>query len=180
MSARLFAGLELPAPVRARLAQFGAAAAAADDALRPVDEASLHLTLAFLGERPAGDVSLAGEAVARLGGAAPRLELGEPLWLSPRRPHVLAVAIVDPLGALARLQQLAVGALAAELEDWSPGRRAFRAHVTVARVRGGRRPRMLLPDPPRGRFSARAVVLWRSRTGGGGSRYEPLARAALS
>ena len=55
--------------------------------------------------------------------------------------------------------------------------RAFRPHVTVARVRRGERiaPRTV-PAPPRLRFAAEALVLYRSQPG---SRYEPVARVAL-
>ena len=55
MKLRLFVALDLPAPARAALAAFRAAAA--DPAIwRPVPDEALHLTLAFLGHRPEADV----------------------------------------------------------------------------------------------------------------------------
>ena len=89
MSARLFAALELPADVRAGLADFGREAAAHDRALRPTRGDALHLTLAFLGHRALDEVDPAREAVRGVAGSpAPVLTLADPLWLAPRRPHV--------------------------------------------------------------------------------------------
>ena len=130
MSARLFVALELPVAVRAQLAAFGHAAADRDEAVRGVNAASLALTL------------------------------GEPLWLAPRRPHVLTVALGDVDGALATVRAEVVERLAAALE-WEPEARPFRPHVTVARVRRGARPRRDLPDAPRATFAGEAVTLFR-------------------
>ena len=63
MSARLFAALELPAPVRDALGAFGRAAAADDFALRAVRDDALHVTLAFLGHRALDDIDPARDAV---------------------------------------------------------------------------------------------------------------------
>ena len=63
MSARLFAALDLPAPVRDALGAFGHAAAEDDFALRAVRDDALHVTLAFLGHRPLDDIEPACEAV---------------------------------------------------------------------------------------------------------------------
>jgi 2'-5' RNA ligase len=180
LSARLFAALELPADVRAQLGEFGRAAAAHDQALRPVAREALHLTLAFLGHRALDEVDPAREAVRAVAGTpAPALALGEVLWLAPRRPRVLTVALEDADEALAALHAQVVSGLVAAL-PWQPEARPFRPHVTVARVRRDWRPRMReLPDAPRARFAPEAVVLFRSHLGGGPVRYEPLERAEL-
>jgi RNA 2',3'-cyclic 3'-phosphodiesterase len=182
MSARLFAALELPADVRAGLVAFGREAAARDRALRPTREDALHLTLAFLGHRALDEIDPAREAVHGVAGSpAPALTLADPLWLAPRRPHVLTVGLDEAAGVLAALQADVVARLAGAL-PWEPEARPFRAHITVARVRRGWRPRLDdLPEPPRATFTAGAVVLFRSHLGGGGpARYEPLERAELS
>ena len=179
MTARLFAALELPAAVRAQLASFGGAAAARDPALRAVGEGNLHLTLAFLGHRDVADLAPAAEAVRRLGTAAPPLALGDALWLAPRRPHVLTVALDDLDGTLATLRATLVERLAAALE-WEAESRPFRPHVTVARVRRGPRPSRDLPDPPRATFAGEAVTLFRSHLGRGPARYEALERVVLT
>ena len=182
MSARLFAALELPADVRAGLAAFGREAAARDRALRPTRGDALHLTLAFLGHRALDEIDPAREAVHGVAGSpAPALTLADPLWLAPRRPHVLTVGLDEAAGVLAALQADVVARLAGAL-PWEPEARRFRAHITVARVRRGWRPRLDdLPEPPRATFTAGAVVLFRSHLGGGGpSRYEALERAELA
>ncbi|MEA2246180.1 MAG: 2,3-cyclic 3-phosphodiesterase [Solirubrobacteraceae bacterium] len=179
MSARLFAALDVPAPVRETLAAFGGDAAAGDFALRPVRDDALHVTLAFLGHRPLDDIEPARAAVRAAAAPVPELELGKALWLSPRRPHVLTVEVLDPTGALARLQE-SVSAALAEAIGYEPERRRFLAHITVARVRRGAVPRHGdLPEAPSARFAGEAVTLYRSFLGGGPVRYEPLERVTL-
>ena len=179
MSARLFAALDLPAPVRAALGTFGRAAADDDFALRAVRDDALHVTLAFLGHRALDDVEPAREAVRAVAAPVPDLALGEVLWLSPRRPHVLTVEVLDPDGALVGLQARVVEALAAAV-GYEPERRRFRPHVTVARVRHGARPRQRgLPEAPSASFAGEALTLYRSWLGGGPARYEALERAPL-
>jgi 2'-5' RNA ligase len=182
MSARLFAALDLPAPVRDALATFGHAAADDDFALRPVRDDALHMTLAFLGHRPLDDIEPASEAVraAAVSGQAPAdLALGEPLWLAPRRPHVLTVEVLDRTGDLMALQERVVAGLADAI-GYEPERRRFRPHVTVARVRHGARPRGRgLPEAPEASFAAAAVTLYRSYLGGGPALYEAVERVEL-
>jgi 2'-5' RNA ligase len=177
VTARLFVALELPVAVRADLAAFGRAAER-DPALRAVGEEGLHLTLAFLGHRDVADIAPAAEAVRGVPTTPPALSLGEPLWLAPRRPHVLTVALDDLDGTLAELRAQVVDRLAAALE-WRPEDRPFRPHVTVARVRRGARPHRDLPDIPQATFAGDAVVLFRSHLGHGPARYEPLERVDL-
>jgi 2'-5' RNA ligase len=181
VSARLFAALELPAEVSGALAEFGRDAAGGDFALRAVGAETMHVTLAFLGHRALDEVEPAAAAVAAVRAPTPRLELGDALWLAPRRPHVLTVAVLDPDGALAALHAVVAERLAEALPAWTPEMRPLRPHVTVARVRRGAHPRLSgLPEVPRAAWSAGAVVLFRSHLGGGPARHEPLARAELA
>jgi 2'-5' RNA ligase len=180
VSARLFAALELPAPVRDALGAFGRAAAADDFALRAVRDDALHVTLAFLGHRALDDIDPAREAVREVAAPVPDLSLGDALWLAPRRPHVLTVEVADATGALLALQERVVTALV-EAVGYEPDRRRFRAHVTVARVRHGAAPRRGgLPDAPSASFAGEAVTLYRSWLGGGPARYEALERVPLA
>jgi RNA 2',3'-cyclic 3'-phosphodiesterase len=179
VSARLFAALDLPAPVRDALGAFGRAAADDDFALRAVRDDALHVTLAFLGHRALDDIDPAREAVRAVALPVPDLALGDALWLSPRRPHVLTVEVVDPAGALVALQARVVEALA-EAVGFEPERRRFRPHVTVARVRHGAVPRRRgLPEAPSASFAGEALTLYRSWLGRGPARYEPLERVVL-
>jgi RNA 2',3'-cyclic 3'-phosphodiesterase len=175
---RLFVALDLPAEARRELARFRDAAA--DPAVwRPLDDASFHVTLAFLGHRPEGDVALAAEVLAGLAGrAALPLALGEGLLLPPRRGRVLTVALVDD-GALAELQaEVSAGLAAAGV--YTPEARPFRAHVTVARIRPrARAPRAVDAAPAPVAFTAGDVVLYRSQLARGGAAYEPLVTRRL-
>jgi 2'-5' RNA ligase len=177
--ARLFVALDLPAPVRDALGAFGRGAADGDVALRAIAPDAIHVTLAFLGHRPLDDSEPAAEAVRATARPVPGLALSDALWLSPRRPHVLTIAIEDGDGALAALQA-AVAASLAEAVGFRPEERPFRPHATVARVRRGARPRPTgLPPVPRAAFAGEAVTLYRSHLGGGPARYEALERVAL-
>jgi 2'-5' RNA ligase len=180
VSARLFAALDLPEDVRERLAAFGREAAERDPALRPVPARGMHLTLAFLGHRPLDDLEPAGEAIRDSApGAAPPLALARALWLAPRRPHVLTVALQDPGGALAELQARVVEALADAI-GFEPEARAFRPHVTVARDRRGASPRTDgLRPAPEASFAGEALTLYRSYLGGRPVRYEVVERVTL-
>jgi RNA 2',3'-cyclic 3'-phosphodiesterase len=179
VSARLFAALDLPAPVRDALGAFGRAAADDDFALRAVGDDALHVTLAFLGHRSLDDIDPAREAVQAVAAPVPDLALGEVLWLSPRRPHVLTVEVLDASGALVELQSKVVEALA-DAVGFEPERRRFRPHVTVARVRHGAAPRRRgLPEAPSASFAGEALTLYRSWLGRGPARYEPLERVVL-
>jgi 2'-5' RNA ligase len=143
-----------------------------------VNPDSLHVTLAFLGARPPGDVDVIAPIVAAEH-AAPRLALGEILLLPPRRARVLTVALDDPAHALAALQAR-ISAKLAEAGVYTPEKREFRAHVTIGRLRPRTRPpRTVALEPPELRFHAAAVTLYVSRLHPSGARYEPLARALL-
>ncbi len=140
---RLFVAADLPAPVRAALAAFRDAA---DPAVwRPVPDEALHVTLAFLGHLPEEAAQTAAAVLDRAAGPAPRLVVGDPLVLPPRRGRVLCAALADPDGTLAALQQrVSDGLEAAGL--YAPEKRPFRAHATVARLRSGARPQRGDPD----------------------------------
>lgn len=175
---RLFVALDLPGDVRSALAAWADEAAPAS--VRRVPPGNLHLTLAFLGSRDADAASavtgLLGEvvrplAVQRTAGA---------LWLPPRRPAVLTVALSAD-DALAALQRDLVAALE-EAIGFEPERRAFRPHVTVGRVPRGTRVdarRELGVPAPELAFRMAALTLYRSHTGRRGARYEALERVGL-
>lgn len=111
-----------------------------------------------------------------------RARLGAPVWLPRRRPRALAVEARDSSGELERLQRAVVRVLGADAPDRGAPARRFRAHITVARTRGGRPPGdgMELPATPRLGFLAREVVLYRSWLEPQGARYERVADAPLS
>ena len=138
------------------------------------------MTLAFLGHRPEDEIEPIGEATAACAAPVGGLSVEDAAWLPPRRPRVLAVDLADGEGACGRLQACVSEALAA-LGAFTPEKRAFRPHVTVARVRKGARVATELPDlPGAGTFAATWLTLYRSRLSPQGARYEPLSRTPLA
>src|SRR5271166_555201 len=178
-TARLFAALEMPLPVREALLGWsrGALPALSHDAARAregsrdgvrlLDAELMHVTLCFLGARPVAEIDGLIAALTAFDGCSCELALGAPVWLPPRNPCALTVAITDDAGGLERLQARLALALALA-SGWEPERRRFRAHVTVARLRGRRGGAAglegaVLPPTPALRFSARTISLYRSR-----------------
>jgi len=177
---RLFVALDLPADVRAALCRWCDRVAPAE--VRRVPAVNLHVTLAFLGSRSAEQAAAVASLLAELAGSDPPGELttADALWLPPRRPGVLTVALLGSAG-LAALQAAVVAALVDAI-GFEPERRPFRPHVTVGHVaRGTNSVRTVKLEPPAAlSFAAEALTLYRSHTGAGGARYEPLARRAVS
>jgi RNA 2',3'-cyclic 3'-phosphodiesterase len=183
-SARLFVALELPDDVKAALTSWSTAQLGSVDGLRRVSAEALHLTLCFLGWRPADEMdAIASECDAIADEPAVSVSLGEVLWLPRRRPRVVAVSL-DPVSEsdgrdLQALQSRLATALSAR-GFYEPEQRPFLPHVTFARVRRGARARAAeVPAPEPVRFSLSTVTLFRSHMGRGGSRYEPLIRVPL-
>jgi RNA 2',3'-cyclic 3'-phosphodiesterase len=176
---RLFVALELPEAARAALAAFRDAAAD-PDVWRPVPDEHLHLTLAFLGRRPAGDVAIVSSVLQEAAGAAPRLALAGALLLPPRRARVLCASLDDLDGALGELQARVSDELAAA-GVYTPEKRPFRAHATVARLRArARAPRSVSAAPEPLEFAGGPLTLFESRLHPHGARYEPLTRVSLN
>ena len=174
---RLFVALELPEEAARELAALRARAD--PEVWRPVPDAALHLTLAFLGPRPEEAVAACAAAVATAAGPAPALALGGAVLLPPRRARVLAVDVVDEDGELAALQRRVGDGLAGE-GLYVPEARPFRPHVTVARLRPRARPPREPPEGPEPvRFRGTAATLFVSRLRPSGARYEALARTPL-
>jgi 2'-5' RNA ligase len=177
---RLFIACELPGELAASLAVWAARATGRDPALRLLAIDQLHLTLVFLGAMSVGQVDTLEEVIDDALRDEPwpsALRIGEPVWLAPRSPHVLAVEIVDEDAALGGLHERLVAGLSDGV-GFEPERRRFLPHVTVARVRRGQAPRDYSLDPPPSpaAFAAEAVTLVRSHLGPGGAQYEPLVR----
>jgi 2'-5' RNA ligase len=168
--------LEVGEEDRRALVAWAREAVGEDRGMRVVDPAQVHLTLAFLGHRRLDEVPELEALVEGLAlRAAPALRTAGGLWLSPRRPHVLTVAVEDAGGALARVHDRVWRGL--EGLGFEREARPYRPHLTVARVRHGwTAPSGALPPLPPRPLTAGAVVLMRSWLGGGPARYEALAR----
>jgi 2'-5' RNA ligase len=182
----MFVALDLPERVREDIAAWGEAELA-DPALRRVPQESLHVTLAFLGNRPLADVERIVDAMEEVAEIPVLLELGGPVGRpSQDRPRLVALPVLHrPVeGLQERLSEVLVFE-----RLYEPEKRPFWPHVTVARVRaegrGSRRPmRVDIPSGPSptagmGWFEGVRISLYRSELQPSGARYVPLAQVQL-
>lgn len=183
---RLFVALDLPDELRDGVVAWGREALA-DPALRPVAPESLHITLAFLGHRPEGEIERIAAVVGENAGAAPWVELREPEQRPSRgRARIYALPVLSP-GAEALREGVARGL--EEAGFFKPEKRSFWPHVTVARVRpearGSRRPAVVsgppgkLPERLSEARICRRMTLYRSELKPTGAQYVPLAHVEL-
>jgi RNA 2',3'-cyclic 3'-phosphodiesterase len=180
----MFVALDLPDEARAAIAAWRDELVAGRRDLRPVREAYLHVTLAFLGwqdEAAAERIAAAAFAAAE-GVAAPRLAAAGVRPLPPRDPRLFALDLDDADRRAGQLQAAISEAL--ETGRWyHPEKRPFWPHMTLARVKRDERRAPPLRDgpPPPGRpFYARDLTLYRSTLRPQGALYEPLARHELA
>lgn len=174
---RLFVAVVVPGPARSALATAVAPLRTAHPNLRWTHPAGWHLTLAFLGECSVAErlrAQLAvGRAAATAGGPVDLVVDGR---IGRFGDRVLWARVDDRdrgLGTLADAVRTALGDHGFDVDD-----RAFRAHVTLARGRRGRR----LPRDRRVagtglpvRWTATTVALMASSPGPGASRYRAVA-----
>ena len=184
----MFVAVDLPERVREDIADWGETAFA-DPSLRQVPAASLHITLAFLGNRPLDAVERIAEAMEAVADVPLFLELGGPVGRSSHeRPRVIALPVTFPRPVEARQAELAEILSLEQLYEPEMGR-PFWPHVTVARVRAegrGSRPPMQV-DIPSGRaptermgfFRGVRISLYRSELQPSGPHYVPLAQVEL-
>lgn len=148
---------------------------------------SLHLTLAFLGERSPEDAATIGEAVTRVAAAHAPFELrfsGGGAFGRPSRPKVLWAGCDGDAAALNALHADVSSALAPL--GYVPDHRDFNAHLTLARARdasgdiGLSRCVETLRTEDFGVARVEEVFLYESRLSPAGAHYEVVARARLA
>lgn len=176
---KLFAGIELDKRVRARCAQVAARLGTQGLQARFELEEKLHITLAFLGwvdpER-VQDISDALDAAANA--AAPfTLSLDKiGAFPSERRPKIIWIGSRDQGPAYRRLAQAARASF--EPLGFTFEKDAV-AHVTIARVKGGRAHLPLLEVGPV-HVHVTHISLFESLPAGPTTRYEVRHRAKLN
>ncbi len=178
---RLFLALDLPREVRSSLAAWRDDALAAHGEVRLIPEEYLHVTLVFLGWQYERDIDrIASAAFEPLAGLPQAGLAARGLVPVPKRgPRLFALDLEDPSEAATGVQAAAATRLA-EGGFHEPEKRPFWPHVTLARVKRGRRaPRVEAPDPPGKPFEASVVTLYRSVLRPQGAQYEPLHRHTL-
>ena len=186
---RCFVAVDVPSDVRAEVAALTArlrhAAPRAD--VRWASTETLHVTLKFLGEVPDARVPDVARTVGEVAARRPALALeagGTGGFPSASRPRVVYVGISGHVDALARLAAAVDGAL--EALGFPGERRAFRAHLTVGRVRSPRGGEGLAgalsaaAGQTAGAWTADEVLLYRSRLHPKGAVHEVVGRFPLA
>jgi 2'-5' RNA ligase len=165
---RLFFALWPPADTARALAGW-AREAQRETGGRTIDEAKIHLTLAFLGE---ADPQRAVQAAQKVRATQHTLPLEQArywresniVWVGPRETPPALKGLFDSLS------------LELYREQYILERRPFAAHVTLIRKA---RAAKLLPPLPALEWPVREFILVRSALSSSGSIYEPLERFAL-
>ncbi len=173
---RLFCALELPPAAVAELAAWQCAnlAGSPNATARLVPPQNLHVTLAFIGPRPADEVPAIAGALAEAARGASAAEL-----LPARYRETRSVGMIlydDPSGAATALAA-AVGERLERLGVYRRERRPWLPHVTVLRCkeRAGLAPSLANIRS----FRAVRTALYSSTLRPGGAQYEALETQAL-
>jgi 2'-5' RNA ligase len=171
---RLFCGLPLPDDTVAELVAWQGRELADARELRVVPPENLHVTLAFLGGRPASDVEPVLDVLRAAAGKV------SPPVLTPARyretGNVGMLVLADEGGHATRLAGR-VGRKLERLGVYERERRKWLPHVTVLRFRT--RPRLSPPLPELGRVSPSEVALYHSVLRPSGAQYEIVESVAL-
>jgi 2'-5' RNA ligase len=142
--------------------------------VRVVRRQHLHITLAFLGHRPGGELE---SIVGALRDAA--AEAGE-IRFTPsryRETRSVGMLVLEDEGGRAALLAGDVQHRLERLGVYHPEGRTWLPHLTVARWR--ERPRLRLEPPPVGTFVPSDAAAYLSRLHPDGARYEVLESVAL-
>jgi 2'-5' RNA ligase len=170
---RLFCALRLPAAAVERIVAWQVRELR-HPRVRTVEPGNLHVTLAFLGSRPAGDL----EAIAReLRAAAAGAGLPVLRVRGYRETRSVGMLAFDDEGGRATALAVDLHGRLERLGVYRPERRAWLPHVTVVRFRERPRLRPQLPDLGETAPSEAAVYLSRLRATG--AEYDVLESVAL-
>lgn len=186
---RIFCAVELPEEVRARVAAHVARLREAMETPLKISwerPEKLHLTLKFLGEIETDRLEALTRAANRAAGMGANFELRlrEAGAFPPRaNPRVLWIGLDDDTDRLAQLQERLEAEC--ERENFPREARAFRPHITIARIRTPNVAARHLATLHRetdfapATFNVGEFVIMQSQLGAGGSRYTPLSRHEL-
>jgi 2'-5' RNA ligase len=147
---------------------------------------NVHLTLKFFGDVPKEKISRISDAAARVAGKFSPFQIkigGTGVIPKASRPQVLWIGVEDPAGHLSELQQ--------RFEEECAGagfpkeNRAYKPHLTIARLRRPEGARQLAETHLQTRFAAIQVrvsefVVFRSQLSPTGSVYTPISKHELS
>ena len=190
---RIFIALDIDDQIRERIARFmdGVREFAADS--RWVRPESMHVTLKFIGEKPAAEVETIRKALKQLQGTSIEISFrGYGFFPTVNAPRVFWVGLEagDELRRLVVEIDESMSALRIPKED-----HPFSPHLTLARASGRQHRKRnradsdfmrlqeklaLLPQPEFGSMTAREFYLYESKLGPGGSKYTKLERFPLN
>ena len=183
---RAFIAITLPATLQRTIAEVRQVFQSLQSPWRWVTPAQIHLTLRFLGNVPAEQVTSIVQAMERAARGQPAFILrAQSLGCFPHasRPRVLWVGLADPSQALAHLNECLSAALIPV--GFPPEDRPFHPHLTLARVQNSIRSDQLLPvlqayqNRCFGEFSVTQLHLFQSELQRGGARHTVLRSVML-
>ena len=168
---RLFLALQLPEATRDAIGRWQAEHVVS---CRRVPREHLHVTLAFLGARPAAELPSIVGALREACRDVRRIVLEPASWRETRSVGMLVLRDLDGAAdGLARRLHAGLEALGV----YRPESRPWLPHLTVVRFR--ERPRLDPPLPETGTFVPSGAAAYLSRLHPTGARYEVLERVSL-
>lgn len=181
---RLFCAFELPEALRRSIAEHSrkvrdAVPEAGASWSRPEN---VHLTVKFFGNVDPARVSVISAAASRVVKEFSPIQIAvgkTGVFPRPSRPQVLWIGVEDASGTLLKLQQRLEDEF--KLEGFPKEDRAFRPHLTIARIRRPQNADHLAEIHLGLRFSAVALhlselILFRSELSPKGSKYTAISR----
>jgi 2'-5' RNA ligase len=184
---RVFCAFELPESLRSRIQSHvqKVREAVTDAAASWSRPENIHLTMKFFGNVDQAKALVISDVLARVAKEFSAVGIavgGTGVFPRPSRPQVLWIGIDDRTGALAKLQKRLEDECARE--GFPKEDRAFRPHLTIARIRNPHNANRLAEAHLKLEFASVEVslselVLFRSELSPKGSKYTPISRARL-
>ncbi len=171
---RLFTALVLPGDTTRRLVEWQRRAFAGVSEVRPVARENLHVTLAFLGHRPAHELDGIVDCLRAAAAAAERPVLTVARY---RETRSVGMLVFDDDGGHATALATDLHARLERLGVFRPERRPWLPHVSVLRFR--ERPRLRPALPELGEVNLSEAAVYHSLLRPTGAQYEVLDAVAL-
>ena len=184
---RVFCAFELPESLRVRIKEHAERVreAVPDVAASWSQPENIHLTMKFFGSVDQAKAPAISDVLTRVAKEFSPVKIvvgGMGVFPRPSRPQVLWIGIDDHTGALAKLQKRVEDECARE--GFPKEDRAFRPHLTIARIRNPHNANRLAEAHLHTEFTAielvlNELVLFRSELSPKGSKYTPISRSWL-
>jgi 2'-5' RNA ligase len=172
---RLFIGLRLPERTLDELVVWQATVFPRSDAYRVLPRESLHVTLAFLGHRPRGQLEEIAGALREVAAGAEPPSLATVRY---RETRSVGMLVLSDAGERAARLAADLHRSLQELGVYEPENRPWLPHLTVLRFRRDR-PRLSPRLPEVGEVSPSEAAVYHSVLRRGGAQYAVLESVAL-